>query len=183
MLFPTASLALLLGSLSHLTSALPLDTTLTATAELSHHNIYLATCTPRDSSVGTSGAKFSAGAYFKYPINATEYIGDTKDPRSDHGVLVSDPASAWEGIRYRAKAWGEKTFSSDIPAGADSLEKGQIAGTVSLAREGYTENFICFRDGKTGVRVKEDDGIRGNCVADYWCPSISEKRKKDDDDS
>ncbi|KAF2647551.1 hypothetical protein K491DRAFT_723340 [Lophiostoma macrostomum CBS 122681] len=182
MLFPTATLGLLLGYLSHLASALPapVHPAVAASAELSKHNIYLVTCNPRDSSVGTTGATFTAVAYFRSPFNKTEYI-DEKDPKAKRAALVSDPASPWEGVKWKVKVWREKAFTSDIMSGSETLSARSLAGSVTLAQEGYTEDFVCFKDGVTGIRIREDEGIRGNCVADYWCPSVSEKRKKDDD--
>ncbi|KAF2475224.1 uncharacterized protein BDR25DRAFT_382092 [Lindgomyces ingoldianus] len=175
MLFQGLTAAVLLGCLSHIASTFPAPANTPAAVVTSTHNIYLVSCVPRNSSVGTTGANFTAIAYFRQPLNASELVGE-KDPKTDHAAVVSDPASAWEGVKWRVKVWRDKMFATEIPAGSDALEKGQLAGTVTLD----AEHFVCFRDGQTGIRVREDDGPRGNCVADYWCPSIDPKKEKDD---
>ncbi|KAJ4351329.1 uncharacterized protein N0V89_006668 [Didymosphaeria variabile] len=162
---------LLLGALSHALAhaapapALPPTPDLTPAAKAPNiyltpaakaPNIYLTTCIPKPR--GTDGkpapvANFTAIAYFRQPLNMTTVDADTKAPKPDKAALVAQPAEPWEGVRWKVKVWNEKLFSASIVADA---AKGALAGEGQLGEEEY----VCFRDGETGIRMRED-GVRG----------------------
>jgi len=66
------------------------------------------------------------------------------------------------------KAWRNKIFTAEIAVGAETQAKGSISGSAKLDAAEY----VCFKDGETQVRYKDDD-LRGNCVADYWCANLA----------
>ncbi|KAF2121465.1 hypothetical protein BDV96DRAFT_564303 [Lophiotrema nucula] len=184
MLLQGITALLALNFLPSLTTAIPLVPALLAPqAAGSSHNIYLVTCTPKkkksDSDNGgnkdsTPKSNFTAIAYFKGPIaNATQDDGGDDDggkvklPKADKAAEVSEPPSAWEGVKYVVKVWRDKLFSASINAEAAAGTNGSLSGSVKLGDEDY----VCFRDGTTALRVKEDE-LRGNCVADYWCAGL-----------
>jgi hypothetical protein len=169
MLF-TSIAAIALGALPLLTTALPTDTPVTSVAAAGAHNIYLVTCVPRsrkndDDRPDTGAQNFTAVAYFRKPINNADL--DDGLPKPNKAALISQPPEAWEGAKWKAKVWRNELFSADIAAGANTLTKGAIAGSVKLA----DEDFACFKDGETAIRIREDD-LRGKCVADYWCAGL-----------
>jgi len=178
LLQPLSALTILL--LPSLVTSFPLDIPFSlsaAAAAASGRNLYLATCTPRKRRGDndddddpkpdpTPAIPFTALIYFKEPLtNSTD--GNEKGPRGDQNVVVSNPASAWEGVKWSVKAWRSKVFTSEIATGAQGVGYGGLAGTAKLDSTGY----VCFRDGETKLRYKDDD-LRGNCAADYWCASL-----------
>lgn len=180
MLFHSLSAALALGALPLLAAALPANTPATGAVAAKAHNIYLVTCVPKlkddDDKTPTTTSNFTAVAYFKQPLNATDTSTTAeKAPKPDHAAMVSQPPEPWEGVKWKVKVWNDKTFSTDIAPDAKSLSKAAIAGGVQLKDEPY----ICFVDGDTAVRIREDAPLRGNCVADYWCAGLG----KPDDNS
>ncbi|KAL1592835.1 hypothetical protein SLS60_011251 [Paraconiothyrium brasiliense] len=163
--------ALFLCALPYLSSAHPaLAPTIELAPAAKAHNIYLTTCVPKprnndDKPVPT--ANFTAIAYFRQPLNITTVDPDTKAPKPDKAALVAQPPEPWEGVKWKVKVWNEKLFSASIVANAGSAAKGTLAGDAKLGDEEY----VCFKDGETGIRVRDDD-VRGNCVADYWCAGL-----------
>ena len=183
MLFQNLAAAIFLVVSPLLAKALPANapsTALLSQAEAAKaHNIYLVSCVPRgrnnEDDKPALKDNFTAIAYFKQPLNLTEIDPDSKAPKPDKTALVSQPPEPWEGVKWRVKVWRSKVFSADIAANAATLSKGGIAGTVGLDDESY----VCFKDGETSIRVRDDD-LRGNCVADYWCAQLSLAKDKDD---
>ncbi|KAK3209870.1 hypothetical protein GRF29_44g878979 [Pseudopithomyces chartarum] len=165
--------SLLLGVLPYMAvahPALPPTTDATTAPAAKAHNIYLATCVPRSKNNDddpTPKDNFTIIAYFKQPLNLTDVDPDTKAPKPDKAALVSQPPEPWEGVKWRVKVWRDKLFSASIAADAAKGTKGALAGDAKLDNEDY----ICFKDGETAIRVRED-GARGNCVADYWCAGL-----------
>lgn len=165
--------SLLLGAIFHVAvahPALPPAADAIAAPAAKAHNIYLTTCVPRSKNNDDNGnpkENFTAIAYFRQPLNVTAIDPDTKAPKPDKAALVAQPPEPWEGVKWRVKVWRDKLFSADIAADAATGTKGALAGDVKLDDEDY----ICFKDGETAIRVRED-GARGNCVADYWCAGL-----------
>lgn len=60
--------------------------------------------------------------------------------------------------------------TTSIDAGADGLKEGELAGTAKLG----SEDFACFRDGKTAFEGRDELGLDRTyaCVTDFWCASI-----------
>lgn len=176
----SATLLLFIIGFLHLATAHPtansIDPAPPSTLETTTHNIYLSTCVPRgrknDDDAPTK-QNFTAIAYFRQPLNATTLDPDTKAPKPDRSALVAQPPEPWEGVKWRVKVWRDKMFAAAIDAGAGALAKGSLAGSVKLDDEEY----VCFKDGVTEVRVR-DDGVRGDCVADYWCAGVDAGRGK-----
>ncbi|KAF2799327.1 hypothetical protein K505DRAFT_332672 [Melanomma pulvis-pyrius CBS 109.77] len=168
------ALALLLSPLA---SSFPLSAPVSISAAASGKNIYLITCLPRVKEDETPNTTpFTAISYFKQPItNSTDPESD-KAPRGDQNVIVSSPAAAWEGVKWSVKAWRNKVFTAEIGIGAENQEKGSLAGSAKLD----TVDYVCFKDGTTAVRYKDDD-LRGNCKADYWCASLDTGKDKGGD--
>ncbi|KAH7132574.1 hypothetical protein B0J11DRAFT_230910 [Dendryphion nanum] len=180
---------LLTGIFPQIALSLPVDQT-PAVVLAKAHNIYLATCRKRSDGELT-GKPFTAVAYFKNPIaNSTEDDSDrTKErgPRADKSAVVADPAESWENTKYRLKVWRDKVFTTDITSTSEKT-KGQLSGSVKLG----TEDYVCFTDGVTKVRIKNDDdeeknlvdqaALRGDCVADYWCAGLGKPKDDDKDD-
>ncbi|KAF2686920.1 hypothetical protein K458DRAFT_486033 [Lentithecium fluviatile CBS 122367] len=168
MLFTTI-VTVVLSALPLLTTALPTPADASTTAlAASAHNIYLVTCVPRKSSDDTNptpAANFTAVAYFRKPINPNDT--DSSTPQPNKAALVSQPPEPWEGVKWKLKVWKEKLFTASIAGGAESLATGELAGTAKLEDEDYA----CFRDGVTAIRIKEDE-LKGKCVADYWCAGL-----------
>jgi hypothetical protein len=138
----------------------------------SKHNLYLVTCKrrsefpdcpliilcPRQQSTYTAVAYYADG-----PVESSRNSNPTEI------TTVSQPAQPWEGTQRVAKLGRVGDFSSDIEAGAEDLEKGQIAGSAKLG----SEEFVCFTDRETSVVVRDFLGDpEYSCSADYWCPSI-----------
>jgi hypothetical protein len=162
--------ALLLGAQPYLALAHPALPPTTDLAAAKAHNIYLATCVPKNRNNDNRPeptANFTAIAYFRQPLNVTTVDPDTKAPKPDKAALVAQPPEPWEGVRWKVKVWNDKLFSASIAADAATGLKGALAGEATLGDEEY----VCFKDGETAVRVRED-GARGNCVADYWCAGL-----------
>lgn len=183
--------AFFLSTLPYLAAAYPaLDPSTDVAAAGKAHNIYLATCIPRSKNDANPGppqgsppgstpsptpgatANFTVVAYFRQPLNVTSVDPDTKAPKPDKAALVSQPPEPWEGVKWKVKVWNDKLFSASIAADAAASSKGSLAGDAKLAEEQY----ICFRDGETAIKVRED-AARGNCVADYWCAGLDAKRR------
>ncbi|KAF2014845.1 hypothetical protein BU24DRAFT_482377 [Aaosphaeria arxii CBS 175.79] len=148
----------------------------------SAHNIYLVTCNNRSGSDSPGERAFSAIAYFRNPIsNSTKE--DDRAPKPDRSAIVSDPYEPWEGVKWRLKVWRDKLFASDISADAAAKPKGTPTGTVKLEDEDY----VCFRDGETSIRIKKEEDESGiligtvgkvesarvTCVADHWCAGLN----------
>lgn len=141
----------------------------------SKHNLYLATCTRR-SSLGdcplliicpasdAAEITYSAIAYFANgPVSTTGAV------KPSEIATTSQPPQPWEGVARGAKLGRTSTVIASIDASAATLLDGQIAGSAKLD----TEDFVCFKDGKTVFEVKNELGIRQySCTTDYWCPSI-----------
>jgi hypothetical protein len=174
-MFSKTLTALSIFFLSSLVTAYPLDASLSTTAAASGRNIYLVTCIPRtknsdDKPPPTSPPiPFTAIAYCREPLsrNNTSPEESTKAPKPDQSVIVANPALPWEGVRWSVKAWKDKIFTAEIAIGAETETKGSIAGSAKLDAADY----VCFRDGETQVRYKDDD-LRGDCIADYWCAGL-----------
>lgn len=140
----------------------------------SKHTLYLATCTRRTSPIpdcpliiicpAQAVVTYTAVAYF-----AGGPIESSRNSNPTQIATVSEPVQPWEGTQRVAKLGRNSDFSSNINAGAEGLEKGQIAGEAKMD----TEDFVCFRDGETSFAARNDIGIEQySCTADYWCPSI-----------
>lgn len=165
--------AVALGALPLLAAAAPVQSSDVAAAAKAP-NMYLVTCAYKapkgddddDSPPVTGVANFTAVAYFKNPIDPND--SSKKGPKPDKAALVSQPPTAWEGVKLVIKAWKKKQVITSITGGANTLAKGGLAGTAMLD----TEDYACFRDGTTKIRIREDDDFRGNCVADYWCAGL-----------
>lgn len=168
MLFSTIAM-IALSALPFLATAIPVDTPTNALAAAKAHNIYLVTCVPRsrknDDDIPAAAQNFTAIAYFKKPIDPADT--SSKGPQPDKSALVSQPPEAWEGAKWKVKVWKDKLFTAEIPEGAQTLAKGDIAGSVNLGDEDYA----CFKDGETAIRIRDDD-LRGKCVADYFCAGL-----------
>ncbi|KAF2250973.1 hypothetical protein BU26DRAFT_562934 [Trematosphaeria pertusa] len=163
--------SLVLGVLPFLTTAYPTDTPSTELAAAKAHNIYLVTCVPRkrnnNGNPPSNAQKFTAVAYFKKPLNATDSDSSSdKAPQPDKAALVAQPPEPWEGVKWRVKVWKDKLFSAEISADAAVMTKGGMAGSAALDDEQY----VCFKDGETAIRLKGD--VKGHCVADYWCAGL-----------
>jgi hypothetical protein len=165
------SIALALVSLYGIAAAAPMDTIQMG----SKHNLYLSTCTRRTGfgecpliiicpASDAAEVKYSAIAYFANgPLSTTGSANPTEV------ATTSEPPQPWEGTARNAKLGRTGTVTASIDAGAATLESGQIAGSAKLD----TEDFVCFKDGKTSFEVKNDLGIRQYiCTTDYWCPSV-----------
>lgn len=177
-LWAISTLAFLFNTIS----ALPADTPVPIADAASSHNIYLLTCSARSRRQQTT---FIAVAYFLAPISTPPRGRDRdRDPIPDQSALISDPAETWDHVNYRVRVWDRTIFSANVTAGSTSLAKGQIAGDAALSEE----SFVCFRDGETEIGFVDDDGDgrggrrgrgwgqgwgRIECVADYWCASLS----------
>lgn len=166
--------ALLLGTLPYLAVAHPALPPTTDLAAAKAHNIYLATCVPKNRNNDDNPAppvNFTAIGYFRQPLNVTAVDPDTKAPKPDKAALVAQPPEPWEGVRWKIKVWNDKLFSASIAADAATGVKGALAGDAKLGNEDY----VCFKDGETAIRIREDD-VRGNCIADYWCAGLEAGR-------
>ncbi|KAF2123052.1 hypothetical protein BDV96DRAFT_14000 [Lophiotrema nucula] len=92
----------------------------------------------------------------------------------DQSAVIADPVIAWEGNIVRKDVFMNTVFQASINAGANTLAQGSIAGDVKLGNE----DFVCFRDGQTTVRVGDTSGwswrggSSGTCIADYWCGGL-----------
>jgi hypothetical protein len=164
--------ALLLGAQPYLALAHPAPPQTIDVTATRAHNIYLVTCVPRNrnNDDGPSPtANFTAIAYFRQPLNVTTVDPDTKAPKPDKAALVAQPPEPWEGVRWKVKVWNDKLFSASIAADAATGAKGALAGDATLGDEDY----VCFKDGETGIRIREDNA-RGNCVAGYWCAGLED---------
>ncbi|KAF1953350.1 hypothetical protein CC80DRAFT_420389 [Byssothecium circinans] len=134
----------------------------------SKHNIYLSTCNRRatipdcplivlcdDKRAAAPAKTFTAAAFF------ANTISQSKTPTEV--AAVSEYVEPWEGTQ-RVARFKTAAFSSVINAGANTLVKGDVAGSARLGNE----EFACFRDGETAFSA--DDITR--CKADYWCASL-----------
>lgn len=166
-----STLSLALISFCGVVTAVP--TPLDAIQMGSKHNIYLATCTRR-SGLGEcpllifcpeeAAVTYSAIAYF-----ANGPIASTGLTTPSQIATVSEPPQPWEGAQRGAKLGRTSSVTASINAGANALEKGQIAGTAKMD----AEDFVCFKDGTTFFEVRNELGGRQySCTTEYWCPSI-----------
>lgn len=132
-----------------------------ASLQGSSRNVYLTTCTTRSlfsDSTSSSAILYNGGAT------------STSQPSDIGTVSPGRSAIEWAGYTRRV-VLGVGVFESKIDAGADALEKSQIAGSATL---GY-EQFACFRDGVSTFRFA--GGVLGAettvCTAEFWCASVS----------
>jgi hypothetical protein len=168
------SLALALISYYGIAAAVP--TPIDVIQMGSKHNLYLSTCTRRTGfgecpliifcpTSDAAEVTYSAIAYFANgPLSTTGTANPTEV------AITGEPPQPWEGTARVAKLGSRSTVTASIDAGAATLESGQIAGSAKLD----TEDFVCFKDGKTSFEVKDDLGIKQySCTTDYWCPSTA----------
>jgi hypothetical protein len=196
-MFASILSGLLFAVLSPLVLSTPIESRSPNTVA-SSHNIYLVTCTWSGSNGrwGNSDKSATGVAFFKAPIQTPPSLGGRQDwkdsPRPDQVAILRSPATSWEGTKRQSTVWENKAFSANIVTGAGTLSKGQIAGEASLG----SEQFVCFKDGETEIRLVGDGDGNGpgrwgggrrppekrqrwnggndwaQCKVDYWCASL-----------